>query len=51
MKCKLVGVKVFYDTEDTWVETQKEIEELLLMMVNIKRSAKIYVIKDMEEIK
>jgi len=41
MRRKYVTIEVSYDTEETWQEAKKEIEEIMDMMNNIKRQAKI----------
>ena len=41
MKKKNVTIEVSYDTEETWEEAKKEIEEIMDMMNNIKRKARI----------
>jgi len=46
MKTKYVTVKVSYDTEETWVITLQEVEEIFQMMNNLKRNA---VIIDIEQ--
>jgi hypothetical protein len=38
---KFVSVKVEYDTEETWNVTLAEVQEILHMMNNLKRNAKI----------
>ena len=46
MKTKYVTVKVEYDTEETWDITLEEVNEIFLMMNNLKRNA---VIIDIEQ--
>ena len=41
MKRKYVKIEVLYDTEETWLEAKSEIEEIMDMMNNLKRQAKI----------
>ena len=41
MKRKYITVEVLYDTEETWQEAKKEIEEIMDMMNNLKRKARI----------
>ena len=41
MKKKYVTIEVSYDTEETWQEAKEEIEEIMDMMNNIKRKARI----------
>ena len=49
MRKKYVTIEVLYDTEETWEEAKKEIEEIIEMMNNIKRKAVIREIKQGEE--
>ena len=42
MECKkIVTLKVICDSEETWVETLDEVQEILNMMNNLKRNASI----------
>ena len=41
MRRKYVTIEVSYDTEETWQEAKKEIEEIMDLLNNIKRRAKI----------
>jgi hypothetical protein len=41
MKRKYITVEVLYDTEETWQEAKEEIEEIMDMMNNLKRKARI----------
>ena len=38
---KYVIAKIEYDTEDTWKETEKDINDIIEMLTNIKRKATI----------
>jgi len=38
---KYVIAKVDYDTEETWKETEKDINDIIEMLTNIKRRATI----------
>ena len=38
---KYVIAKVEYDTEDTWKETEKDINDIIEMLTNLKRKATI----------
>ena len=39
MRVKYVTIKVSYDNENTWEETEEEVKELLSMMNNLRRNA------------
>jgi hypothetical protein len=39
MRIKYVTIKVSYDNENTWEETEEEVKELLSMMNNLRRNA------------
>ena len=41
MKRKYVTVEVLYDTDETWLIAKKEIEEIMDMMNNLTRKARI----------
>ena len=41
MRRKYVTVEVLYDTDETWLQAKKEIEEIIDMMNNLKRKARI----------
>ena len=41
MRRKYVTVEVLYDTDETWLEVKAEIEEIMDMMNNLKRKARI----------
>jgi hypothetical protein len=41
LRRKYVTVEVRYDSEETWMKSLKEIEEVFLLMNNITRKAKI----------
>ena len=41
MRRKYITVEVLYDTEETWQEAKEEIEEIMDMMNNLKRKARI----------
>tara|TARA_R100000234_G_C4897704_1_gene134297 strand:+ start:369 stop:530 length:162 start_codon:yes stop_codon:yes gene_type:complete len=49
MRRKYITIEVLYDTEETWQRAKKEIEEIMDMMNNIKRQAKIIEIEQGEE--
>jgi hypothetical protein len=38
---KYVIAKIEYDTEDTWKETEKDINDIIEMLTNLKRKATI----------
>ena len=38
---KYVIAKIEYDTEDTWKETEKDINDIIEMLTNLKREATI----------
>ena len=38
---KYVVAKIEYDTEDTWKETEKDINDIIEMLTNLKRKATI----------
>jgi len=38
---KYIVTKVEYDTEETWKETQKDINDIIEMLTNLKRRATI----------
>ena len=38
---KYVVAKVDYDTEETWKETEKDINDIIEMLTNLKRRATI----------
>jgi len=38
---KYVIAKIEYDTEDTWKETEKDINDIIEMLTNLKRRATI----------
>ena len=38
---KYVTAKVDYDTEETWKETEKDINDIIEMLTNLKRRATI----------
>jgi len=42
---KYVIAKVDYDTEETWKETEKDINDIIEMLTNLKRRATIVEIK------
>ena len=42
---KFVVAKIEYDTEETWKETEKEINDIIEMLTNLKRRATIVEIK------
>ena len=41
MKRKYITLEVLYDTEETWQEAKEEIEEIMDMMNNLRRKARI----------
>lgn len=41
MKRKYITIEVLYDTEETWLEAKEEIEEIMDMMNNLRRKARI----------
>ena len=42
---KFVVAKIEYDTEETWKETEKDINDIIEMLTNLKRRATIVEIK------
>lgn len=42
---KFVVAKIEYDTEETWRETEKDINDIIEMLTNLKRRATIVEIK------
>ena len=42
---KFVVAKIEYDTEETWKETEKDINDIIEMLPNLKRRATIVEIK------
>ena len=38
---KFVVAKIEYDTEETWKETEKDINDIIEMLTNLKRRATI----------
>jgi len=42
---KFVVAKIEYDTEETWKETEKDINDIIEMLTNLKRRATIIEIK------
>ena len=42
---KFVVAKIEYDTEETWKETDKDINDIIEMLTNLKRRATIVEIK------
>ena len=42
---KYIVTKVEYDTEETWKETEKDINDIIEMLTNLKRRATIIEIK------
>jgi hypothetical protein len=42
---KYVTTKVEYDSEETWEETEKDINDIIEMLTNLKRRATIIEIK------
>tara|TARA_R100001015_G_C4611134_1_gene166531 strand:+ start:819 stop:965 length:147 start_codon:yes stop_codon:yes gene_type:complete len=43
---KYIITKVEYDTEETWEETVKDINDIIEMLTNLKRRATIIEIKE-----
>tara|TARA_R100001463_G_scaffold104711_1_gene159230 strand:+ start:227 stop:373 length:147 start_codon:yes stop_codon:yes gene_type:complete len=43
---KYVITKVEYDSEETWKETEKDINDIIEMLTNLKRKATIIEIKE-----
>ena len=50
MNTKYITVKVDYDSEETWEVSLEEISEIIAMMNNLKRNAKIIDIADLLEV-
>ena len=42
---QFVVAKIEYDTEETWKETEKDINDIIEMLTNLKRRATIVEIK------
>ena len=42
---KFIVAKIEYDTEETWKETEKDINDIIEMLTNLKRRATIVEIK------
>ena len=43
---RYVVAEIRYDSEDTWRETEKDISDVIEMLTNLKRKAKILEIKE-----
>ena len=43
---KFIVAKIEYDTEETWEETEKDINDIIEMLTNLKRKATIIEIKE-----
>ena len=46
---KLLTVRIDAETEEVWEKSLKDIDDIIKMMNNISRSAKIIKIEDVEE--
>ena len=43
---RYVVAEIRYDSEETWKETEKDISDVIEMLTNLKRKAKILEIKE-----